>query len=136
MRKLFAGKTALWLGGSVLFLAGCLVGRQMPATQKTLLHVFAFTPPEGAMQKDFDDFQKATGDMVGKIPGLRRAWVGKLREPVPAEADSIRTFAAAMEFDDVQALNVYASHPAHTEWNKVYQRVRTRSSTTLDILGE
>ena len=136
MRKLLGGKTALWIGGALLFMAGCLVGQQRAAPQKTLLHVFAYTPLEGATQKDFDDFKKATGDMVGKVPGLRRVWVGKLREPVPAENDVVRTYGVAMEFDDIQALAAYASHPAHKEWEKIYEKVRVRGTTTLDILGE
>jgi hypothetical protein len=67
---------------------------------------------------------------------LRAVWVGKLREPIPAENDVIRTYGAAMEFDDVQALGAYAEHPLHKEWEKIYEKIRTRSSTTLDILGE
>jgi antibiotic biosynthesis monooxygenase (ABM) superfamily enzyme len=136
MRKLLAVRTALWMGGALLFMAGCLVGQQTGTPQKTLLHVFAYTPLEGATQKDFEDFKKATGDLVGKVPGLRRVWVGKLREPVPAENDIIRTYGVAMEFDDVQALAAYANHPAHKEWEKAYEKVRVRGTTTLDILGE
>ena len=136
MRKLLAGRTALWMGGALLFMAGCLVGQQTATRQKTILHVFAYTPLEGATQKDFDDFKKATGDMVGNVPGLRRVWVGKLREPVPGEGDRIRTFGVAMEFDDTQALDAYANHPVHKEWEKVYEKVRVRGTTTLDILGE
>ena len=41
-----------------------------------------------------------------------------------------------MEFDDAKALDVYANHPVHTEWVKVYEKVRVRGTTTLDILGE
>ena len=119
-----------------MFMAGCLVGQQTGTPPKTLLHVFAYTPLEGATQKDFEDFKKATGDLVGKVPGLRRVWVGKLREPVPAENDIIRTYGVAMEFDDVQALAAYANHPAHKEWEKAYEKVRVRGTTTLDILGE
>ena len=134
-RKLLGGKTAFVLAGNLLLLAGCLAGQQMGTPQKTLLHVFAYTPLEGATQKDFDDFTKATAGMVGKIPGLRRVWVGKLREPLPQES-RLHTYGVAMEFDDAQALDVYAQHPAHTEWVKVYERVRVRGTTTLDILGE
>lgn len=136
MRNFLSRRAALALGGIVLFLAGCVVGQQVGVTQKTLLHVFAYSPLEAATQKDFDDFKKATGDMVGKIPGLRRVWVGKLREPLPVTGDYIRTYGVAMEFDDANALRVYAEHPAHGEWEKVYERVRVRGTTTLDILGE
>ena len=129
--------------GSVLLVAGFQMGEEMAkgqtspqaATQKTLLHVFAYTPVEGATQKDFDAFQQATADLVGKIPGLRRVWVGKLRRPLD-QGDSKRVYGVAMEFDDAAALDVYANHPAHTEWVKVYDRVRVPGTTTLDIRGE
>ncbi|MBI2818847.1 MAG: Dabb family protein [Acidobacteria bacterium] len=140
-----------WLGkkifygvvGAVLLMAAWQMGEQSgrsqaadPAvTQKTLMHVFAYTPVAGATQADFDAFRKATADMVGKIPGLRKAWVGKLRRPLDQEGGK-REYGVAMEFDDEAALDVYANHPAHTEWVKVYDRVRVPGTTTLDILGE
>ena len=73
--------------------------------------------------------------MVGKIPGLRKVWVGKLRRPL-RQGDLERTHGVAMEFDDADALAVYADHPAHTEWIKVYDKVRVPGTTTFDILGE
>ncbi|MBI2818295.1 MAG: Dabb family protein [Acidobacteria bacterium] len=130
----FCGKVVVFAGALMLFLAGCGVGRQTGRKEKTLMHVFAYTPLDNATQQDFMSFENATGDMVGKIPGLRRVWVGKLREPVPAENDRIRTYGVAMEFDDLQALEVYAGHPVHTDWVKVYERVRQRGTTTLDIM--
>lgn len=135
MRKRLAGKFAFFLGALLLFLAGCMVGRQL-GPQKTLMHVFAYTPLESATPQDFANFEKATADMVGTVPGLRRVWVGKLREPVPAENDRIRTYGVAMEFDDTQALDAYAQHPAHREWIKVYDKVRVQGTTTLDILSQ
>ena len=41
-----------------------------------------------------------------------------------------------MELDDEDALSVYADHPAHTEWIKVYEKVRQRGTSTFDLLGE
>ena len=145
-----SSKMLNWMIGGLLFVVGWLAGLEMATirgvgaqstatqpgtTQKTLMHVFAYTPLDGATQADFDAFRKATGDMVGKIPGLRKVWVGKLREPLPQETTT-RIYGVAMEFDDAAALNVYANHPVHTEWVKVYDRVRVRGTTTLDILGE
>jgi len=134
MRKQFAGKAAFFLGGFVFFLAGCVAGQQMAGPPKTLMHVFAYTPPDSATPEDFANFQKATEEMPGKIPGLRRVWAGKLREPVPAENDTIRTYAVAMEFDSLDALNAYAQNPVHVEWERVYARVRKQGTTTLDIM--
>lgn len=134
MRTRFGWKMVAACGGLLLFLGGCLVGRQMGGKEKTLLHVFAYTPPASATPEDFANFEKATGEMVGKIPGLRRVWVGKLREPVPAENDRIRTYGVAMEFDNTAALSTYAQDPVHADWMKVYEKVRQQGTTTLDIL--
>ena len=122
-------------GGALLFLAGCATGRVSASSEKTLMHVFAYTPVEGSTMQDFETFKKATVAMLGQVPGLRRIWVGKLREPLPIET-RIHTFGVAMEFDNAEALAAYADHPAHAEWNKVYERVRKSGTTTLDILGE
>jgi hypothetical protein len=121
----------LFGAGVALFLLGCGVGRQ--SEQKTMLHVFAYTPLESATQQDFDDFKKATEEMVGKVPGLTHVWVAKLREPIPA-GDKIRTFAVGMEFENVDALGSYAGHPAHKEWERMYEKVRAPGTTTMDII--
>jgi len=137
MRKQIWGKAALAAAGAALFFAvGCAVGQQAGGTEKTLMHVFAYTPLEGSTPQDYENFKAATAKMVGEIPGLRRAWVGKLREPLPAGGDVMRLYGVAMEFDDEAALQVYANHPAHDEWGAVYEKVRQRGTTTLDILGE
>jgi len=138
MRKLMHGNIRLLLGTALLSLAGwgaaCTMGQQATA-QKALMHVFAFTPREDATPQDFAAFQRATVAMVGQIPGFRRVWVGKLREPLPVET-RIHTWGVAMEFDDAQALEVYATHPAHDAWVKVYERVRLPGTATLDILSQ
>jgi stress responsive alpha/beta barrel protein len=135
MHKIRSRANVLIVAGALLFLAGCVTGRLTAGSQKSLLHVFAYTPLEGSTPQDFEDFQKATAAMVGQIPGLRRVWVGKLREPLPVET-RIHTYGVAMEFDDAAALDVYAKHPVHDEWVKVYTRVRKEGTTTLDILGQ
>ena len=135
MSKLLDRKIAVLLVGGMLFGAGWLLGQQTAATQKSLLHVFAYTPVEGATQQDFDNFRKASAGMIGKVPGLRKVWVGKLRRPLDL-GDNKRVYGAAMEFDDADALDAYAKNPVHTEWQKVYEKVRVEGTTTFDILGE
>ena len=139
MKKGWAGKVALGVAGIMLFVGGWVLGQQtrtsQAATEKTLMHVFAFTPREGATEQDFANFHAATADMVGKIPGLRRAWFGKLLQPLPPGPEP-RLYGVAMEFDDVNALQVYADHPAHRAWEQVYAKVRVPGTTTLDIPGE
>lgn len=135
MGKLGGRKIALLLAGGMLFGGGWLLGQQTATTQKTLLHVFAYTPVEGATQKDFDDFKKATADMIGKVPGLRKVWVGKLRRPL-TQGEKQRVYGVAMEFENADALDAYAKNPVHEAWVKVYDKVRVEGTTTFDILGE
>ena len=135
MRRYFSGKVVFGLAGCLLFAAGLVLGQQMGTTQKTLMHIFAYTPLKGSTPADYENFKKATAGMVGKIPGLRRVWVGKLREPLPA-GEQVREYGVVMEFDDAKALQVYADHPAHKDWEKVYEKVRLRGTTTIDIPGE
>ena|SRR5258706_15322100 len=132
MARPLARSMLLLLAPFVFFLMGCSVGNQI-AEQKTLLHVFAYTPLGTATQQDFENFKKTTEDMVGKIPGLRKVWVAKLREPIPA-GDKIRSFAVGMEFDNLQALEGYAGNPIHKQWEQVYERVQEQGTTTLDII--
>ena len=131
----FTSKIVLLAAGAILFGGGWLLGQQSGNTQKALMHVFAYTPVQGATPQDFDNFKKASGALVGKIPGLKRVWVGKLRRPLD-DGGSKREYGVAMEFDDAKALDVYARHPAHTDWVKVYEKVRVEGTTTFDILGE
>jgi len=135
MQKVVGGKIVLGVVASMFFVAGWLLGQQTATTQKTLMHVFAYTPRETATPQDFANFKKATADMVGKIPGLRQVWVGKLRRPLK-QGDQERLYGVAMEFDDAAALDVYADHPAHKAWEQVYDKVRVPGTTTMDILGE
>ena len=132
-----AGKRfAMVVAGGILFGTGWILGQQNARTEPTLLHVFAYTPVEGATQQDFADFKKATADMIGKVPGLKRAWVGKLKTPLDlGSVAPKREYGVAMEFDDVKALDAYAEDPAHTAWEKVYRKVRVAGTTTFDILG-
>ena len=103
MGMLMSKKIAALLAGGMLLGTGWLLGQQTATTQTTLLHVFAYTPVAEATQQDFDNFKKATADMVGKVPGLRRVWVGKLKAPL-GEGDTKRLYGVGMEFDDSIAL--------------------------------
>lgn len=130
------GKSIVLLAAAaMLFAAGWVAAQQKGKSEKTLMHTFAYTPVAGATPQDFANFTQATGDLVGKIPGLKRVWVGKLRRPLTV-GDQKREYGVAMEFDDAKALDAYAKHPAHDAWVKIYEKVRVEGTTTYDILGE
>ncbi len=113
----------------------------LSAGEKALMHCFAFTEIEGASSADWKAFKDATNALPGKIEGLKRVWLGKLRRPLRQygrnqDEPSVRQWGVCMEMDDEAALGVYAQHNAHTAWVKVYEKVRVPGTTTFDILGE
>lgn len=126
------------------------------AAEKKLMHCFYFTPIESASQADWDAFHKATEALPGKIPGLTRIWHGKLMRPATqfnTDAETrkklqageqkaagpvtarVRTHGVCMEMDNEAALKTYAGHPAHGEWDSLYQKVRQPGTMTFDLVG-
>ena len=126
------------LAHATLWLAGALLCSGVSsAGEPGLMHCFYFTPIAEASEADWDAFYKATDELPGKIEGLRRAWVGKLRE-WPAVSQQVqlgREHGVCMELTDEAALQAYAEHPAHEAWVEVYEKVRVAGTITFDILG-
>lgn len=111
------------------------------AGEKALMHCFAFTEIEGATEDDWKAFMTATNELPGKIDGLEKVWVGKLRRPLRQygrnqDEPRLRQWGVCMEMTDEEALAVYADHEAHTAWVRVYEKVRVPGTTTFDILGQ
>ena len=105
------------------------------------MHCFAFTEIEEATESDWKAFLKSTDELPGKIEGLSKVWVGKLRRPLTQfgrnqSEPRMRQWGVCMEMTDLAALETYADHPAHTEWVKAYEKVRVPGTTTFDILGQ
>lgn len=141
---------ALW-AAALLLSAGIL-----SAGEKKLMHCFAFTTIDAATDADWEAFYKATDALPGKIPGLTRVWHGKLRAPlaqfntdretskklaagepkVTGEVTRrVRQYGVCMEMDNEAALKSYTDDAAHSEWVKIYSKVRVAGTTTFDILG-
>ncbi len=60
MSELLMRRLTLFVAGTVLFLAGCMAGQVTATSQKILMHIFAYTPLEGATPEDFEAFKTAT----------------------------------------------------------------------------
>ena len=134
MRKLLGGKTILCVVGCMLFLGGWLVGQERASTQKTTIHAAAWTARDGLGQQDFENFKKETAGLVGKVPGLRRVWVGKLRAPINAEGVQ-RNYGIILEFDGVKSKEAYSdNHPS--PWYENFGKLRQPGSTNFDVVGE
>ena len=124
-----------------LLAALALLPASASAGEKALMHCFAFTTIDGASQSDWDAFTKATDELPSKIDGLNKVWLGKLRRPLNQfgrnqDQPKQRQWGVCMEMTDEAALQTYADHPAHTDWVKVYQKVRVPGTTTFDIIGQ
>lgn len=125
----------LVLVGSIIFVAGWLAGQQRATTETTTVHAVAWTAAEGASAQGLADFKKATEELITSMPGLRRAWVGELRQPLVV-GDITRTHGLVLEFDNVKSKEAYSSHPARVPWAEVWSKVRVPRSTNFDVIGE
>lgn len=123
------------LVGSMIFVAGWLTGQQRATTEKTTVHAVAWTAAEGATEQGLADFKRATEELITSMPGLRRAWVGKLRQPLVV-GDITRTHGLVLEFDDVKSKEAYSNHPSRVPWAAVWSKVRVPRSTNFDVIGE
>ena len=105
-----------------VFQAGVAYGQAKYGTPKTVLHVVA-----GKWKADATDEQKKAAldglrTMLGQLPGVKNVWL-KADRVQPREYH----YAFAVEFENREAADAYANHPAHEEWYKVYQPIREES---------
>lgn len=135
MRNRFDGKI-LWLTfAGLIFMAGWLMGQQSAGNERTLIHAVAWTAVEGAPQDAKEDFKKSTAGLVDAIPGLRKAWVGKLRRPLTV-GNATHTHGLIFEFDDMQSREAYSQHPSRDPWIQVWGKVRATRPVVFDVIGE
>ena len=135
-----------WISIATVALGVFFLARAGIAGEKKLMHCFAFTPIEDVSESDWEDFYKATDELPKKIDGFNKVWYGELRRPMhlyykmggeePHYEQRVRSWAVCMEMEDLIALEQYADHPAHREWEEAYFKVRQRGTTTFDILGQ
>ena len=95
----------------------------------------AWTMAEGATEQDFENFKRATEEFLMTMPGLKRAWVGKLRKPLVV-GDITRTHGTVLEFDDLKSKEAYPGHASRVPWAAAFSKVRVPSSTYFDLIGE
>jgi hypothetical protein len=146
-------RLAVSIAAVALFATGALAG------EKTVLHCFAFTPIETATQDEWNAWYKATDELPGKIPGLKRVWYGKLARPLaqnnlsfvdPEAGKKMRAAkkgttdfsiverknGACMEFENLAAFQAYGANEAHKGWVSAYEKVRVAGTTTFQIVPE
>ena len=121
--------------GTTLFLAGWVMGQRRATLENTTVHAVAWTAADDAPPQGLENFKRATEELVTAMPGLERAWVGKLRRPLVV-GDTTRTHGLVLEFDTVENKVAYSDHPARVPWAQVWSEVRVPRSTNFDVIGE
>jgi hypothetical protein len=132
-------KKAVLASAAILALgAGLGVAANKFGKPKSVIHVVTLYYKDGTT----DEQKKAVLDgiekMAAAIPGVRNVWLkplrvqGNVQEKQPDGTIKNRTMTDAfvMEFESEEALKVYADHPAHKEWEKIYVPVRGQSRTS------
>ncbi len=128
-------KIWLLIFAGLIFMAGWLMGQQSAKNEKTIIHAVAWTAVEGAPHDAMEDFKKSTAGLIDAIPGLRKAWVGKLRRPLSV-GDVSHTHGLIFEFDDMQSREAYSQHPSRDPWMQVCGKVRNTRPVVFDVVGE
>ncbi len=135
MKNVVSQKLMFVLIGTTLFLAGWVMGQRRAMLENTTVHAVAWTAADDATPQGLENFKRATEELVTAMPGLERAWVGKLRRPLVV-GDTTRTHGLVLEFDTVENKVAYSDHPARVPWAQVWSKVRVPRSTNFDVIGE
>jgi len=105
-----------------VFTAGVMVGQNKYGQPKSVIHVVALkwkaesTPEQ--RQKAIDGIKI----MAEKIPGIKNIWIKPIRVQPPEYNANF-----AIEFVDEAAAKAYGDHPAHKDWDAIYQVAREES---------
>ncbi|HVP49026.1 MAG TPA: Dabb family protein [Bryobacteraceae bacterium] len=110
-----------------LFSAGVLTGKNTFHQPSSVIHVVSVQwTPESTPEQ-----QKAALDgvktMAAEIPGIKNVWIKSTRVQ-PRDYNA----AFAIEFENKEAAEAYAKHPAHDAWMKVYEPIH-KESRSLQI---
>lgn len=113
-----------------LFLTGSAFGAD--TAPKSVVHVVTVAWKADATPAQIQAALDGVKALPAAFPGITRVWVKSIKVQNPPGTTTPRTHVFVMEFKDEQALKDYAGSPGQLEWYKVYQDVRSES-TTHDI---
>ena len=123
MNKRKIWKAALVLAAAAgLFGAGILAGKNTFHQPSSVIHVVTVQwTPESTPEQ-----QQAALDglktMAAEVPGIKNIWVKSVRVQ-PRDYNA----AFAIEFENKEAAEAYAKHPAHDAWMKIYEPIHKES---------
>jgi hypothetical protein len=132
-------KKAVLASAAILALgAGIAIAANRYGKPKSVIHVVTLYYKDGTTEEQRKAVVDGIEKMAAAIPGMKNIWLkplrvqGEVQEKQPDGAVKSRrlTDAFVMEFESEEALKVYADHPAHKEWEKIYVPVRGQSRTS------
>ncbi|MBI4462972.1 MAG: Dabb family protein [Acidobacteria bacterium] len=104
------------------FTAGVATAQRSYGTPSSLVHVVSIQWKADASEADRQKALDGVKEMAAKIPGIKNVWI-KATRVQPREFHA----AFAIEFENREAADAYADHPAHREWESYYLPVREQS---------
>lgn len=111
-----------------IFSAGVLVGQNKFGTPKTVIHVVTVKWTDDSTPEQRKKALDGVKAMAAAIPGMKNVWLEKLKVQGQTAANKPYDWAFVMEFESQAALQAYADHPKHKEWEeKLYFPVREES---------
>jgi len=107
---------------AALFGAGVMTGANTFGTPSTILHFVTLKWKVDATEEQKQAALDSVKQMAAQIPGIRNVWTKTVRVQ-PRDYSAV----FAIEFEDKAAADRYASHPAHSAWEKIYLSARQES---------
>jgi hypothetical protein len=131
-KTLLASAALLALG------AGIGIAANKYGKPKSVIHVVTLYYKDGTTDAQKKAVLDGIEKMAASIPGIKNVWLrpikvqGNVQEKQPdgTVQNKMMTDAFVIEFENEEALKVYADHPAHKEWEKIYVPVRGQSRTS------
>lgn len=110
-----------------VFVAGVVVGQKKNQAGRpaSIIHVVTLDWTEDSTPEQRQKALDGIRVMGEKIPGIKNIWLKKLRSQ--REAGKAWDQIFVIEFANEAAANAYVDHPAHKEWEQIYQPVRKES---------
>lgn len=89
-----------------------------------ITHIVLFEPGEGFAEADQRSVLDALAATIEACPSVRRCRVGRrIRHDVPGYEQAMRhdyQFALVLDFDDVEGLRAYLTHPRHAALGSIF----------------
>lgn len=119
------------VAAAALFGTGTLVGARQAAraaaankfdAPKTIIHISLIKWKAGVPDEEKQKTLDGVKEMAAQIPGIKNVWTKAVRVQ-PRDYNA----AFVIEFENREAADRYAEHPAHKAWQKHYLEIREQS---------